>query len=113
MLSAFVTANRQEIIERCRARVSARMAPRATAFELEHGIPLFLDQLATSLRAKLESEAVTATATLHGADLLRMGFSIAQVVHDYGDACQAVTGVALDPAGASPTAHLSLLNTRL
>jgi signal transduction histidine kinase len=36
------------------------------------------------------------SATQHGSDLLKQGFSIAQVVHDYGDICQAVTELALD-----------------
>src|ERR1041385_8099490 len=97
MLSEFVTSNRPEIIARCRARVSARMAPRPTAHELDHGIPLFLDQLAAALRTKLgHTAAVGVTATKHGADLLRMGFSIAQVVHDYGDACQSITELAIE-----------------
>jgi signal transduction histidine kinase len=111
MLSAFVTANRQEIIQRCRARVSARMAPRPTTLELEHGIPLFLDQLAAALRATLEhAEAVNATATLHGADLLRMGFTIAQVVHDYGDACQSITEIAIEQKAPITTADFQALN---
>ncbi|HET9326247.1 MAG TPA: HAMP domain-containing sensor histidine kinase [Candidatus Eisenbacteria bacterium] len=36
------------------------------------------------------------SATLHGGDLLEQGYSIAQVVHDYGDICQAITELALD-----------------
>ena len=36
------------------------------------------------------------SATQHGSDLLKQGFSIAQVVHDYGDLCQAITELALD-----------------
>jgi len=31
---------------------------------------------------------------LHGQDLLKFGFTIEQVVHDYGDICQAVTELA-------------------
>jgi signal transduction histidine kinase len=34
------------------------------------------------------------SATQHGHDLLESGFSIAQVVHDYGDVCQATTELA-------------------
>ena len=38
------------------------------------------------------------SATQHGSDLLKQGFSIAQVVHDYGDLCQAITELALELA---------------
>ena len=30
----------------------------------------------------------------HGSDLLKQGFTVGQVVHDYGDICQAVTELA-------------------
>lgn len=35
-------------------------------------------------------------AVLHGADMLRLGFTIDQVVHDYGDVCQSVTDLAVE-----------------
>jgi hypothetical protein len=35
-------------------------------------------------------------AALHGAELLRQGFSVDQVVHDYGDVCQCVTALAVE-----------------
>ena len=87
------------------------MAPRPTALELERGIPMFLDQLATSLQSKLlDAEAVSVTATQHGADLLRMGFTIAQVVHDYGDACQSITELAIEQEATIPTHDFQALN---
>ena len=49
MLHDFVRVNRAEIIARCRAKISTRPVPRPTDVELEHGVPLFLDQLADSL----------------------------------------------------------------
>jgi signal transduction histidine kinase len=33
---------------------------------------------------------------MHGNEMLRMGFSVGQVVHDYGDVCQAVTELAFE-----------------
>ena len=33
-------------------------------------------------------------AAVHGAELLRLGYSVDQVVHDYGDVCQSVTELA-------------------
>jgi signal transduction histidine kinase len=44
------------------------------------------------------SDSIGSTAARHGAELLATGFDVTQVVHDYGDICQAITelAVALD-----------------
>ena len=98
MLSEFVRSHREEIISRCRRRVAERMAPRATRSELEDGIPLFLSELEQALECELLHSPRPATAAVqHGFALLRGGFTIAQVVHDYGDACQTITELAIDP----------------
>lgn len=116
MLSDFVTAHREEILLRCRARVAARMAPRPTQRELDDGIPLFLDQLAGSLQSKLSPTKVTPThamvdsASKHGADLLSMGFTVAQVVNDYGDACQSITQLAIEKNATITTQEFQALN---
>lgn len=97
MLSEFVRDYREEIIARCRARVARRMVPRPTPLELQHGIPLFLRELEQTLACELRqpSGAVTA-AVQHGENLLRSGFTIAQVVHNYGDVCQTITELAIE-----------------
>lgn len=95
MLHEFVTQNRAEIIARTRAKVALRFSPQVTDEELMNGVPLFLDQLVEALAHPTPThEAIGPSAARHGANLLRMGFSIAQVVHDYGDVCQAVTELA-------------------
>jgi signal transduction histidine kinase len=96
MLAEFVTANRAALIECARLKVADRMAPRPTTVALLHGVPMFLDQLATRLHAEEDpaSGPLEASATLHGSELLHAGFSIGQVVHGYGDICQAVTELA-------------------
>lgn len=95
MLHEFLSANRAEIIARTRAKVATRPAPRATEAELAHGVPLFLDQLIAVLRREASApDAIGDSGTLHGGALLRLGFTIAQVVRDYGDVCQAVTELA-------------------
>ena len=102
MLHEFLTLHRNEIIARTRAKVAKRTAPRPTAAELEHGVPLFLDQLAETLRreqgtaARATSVEIVRDAALHGAELRRAGFTVAQAVHDYGDVCQAVTELAIE-----------------
>ncbi len=97
MLSEFVRDHREEIIARCRIRVAERMAPRPTRSELEDGIPLFLRELEQTLECALLHRPRTATAAVqHGRALLRSGFTIAQAVHDYGDACQTITELAIE-----------------
>src|SRR5678815_159755 len=102
MLHEVLTVHRDEIIARTRAKVATRMAPRPTEAELEHGVPLFLDQLAETLRreqqtaARPTSSEMGQSALRHGGDLRRAGFTVAQVVHDYGDVCQAVTELAIE-----------------
>jgi signal transduction histidine kinase len=79
----------------------ARIAPIASDIELENGVPVFLSQLGDALRRAKSTEAVDhteigMTAGRHGQDLLRMGLTIGQVVHDYGDVCQTITALALE-----------------
>ena len=63
--------------------------------EINHGVPVFLDQLVNALGLGLMSNPeIGRTALLHGHDLLRQGFSLSQVVHDYGDVCQSITELA-------------------
>ena len=104
MLHEFLTAHRDELVARCRERVAQRPSPAPTTIELDHGIPLFLDQLIGMLRkeeaASAEDEpraaAMTGTAGLHGNEFFRNGFTVDQVVHDYGDLCQSVTELAAE-----------------
>jgi signal transduction histidine kinase len=97
MLHEFLFANRAAIIARTRAKVLLRAAPRATEAELESGIPIFLDQLIEALRSpNAASHAIVDSASMHGRDLLKRGFTVAQVVYDYGDVCQAVTELAAE-----------------
>jgi signal transduction histidine kinase len=100
-LHDFIIRYREDLIARTRAKVACRPAPRPTSHELAHGIPLFLTQLTRILEAEAvlsatNGEEMGVSATRHGAELLQEGFSIAQVVHDYGDLCQAVTELALE-----------------
>ena len=97
MLHELLTLHRSGLIARTRQKVRERDAPPGTEAVLEHGVPLFLDQLAATLRRELETPArptspeMTRSAILHGAELRDAGFTVGQVVHGYGDVCQAVT----------------------
>jgi len=115
MLHEFLTSNRADLIERCRLKVARRSAPRVTSAEITHGIPLFLDQLIKTLEVEQTSEPLRSrkvsgpaggggpwkselgsAAALHGRELLQQGFTVDQVVHDYGDLCQAITDLAFE-----------------
>ena len=81
---------------------------------LQHGVPLFLNQIIKTLEIEqtadpMQSRSVSgpsgggpptsevrASATLHGHELLKGGYTIDQVVHDYGDLCQAIMDLACE-----------------
>lgn len=114
MLHDFLSHNSDEITKRCRDKVRDRKGRNATEPQLENGVPMFLDQLIRTLRVEQSSKPlegvkisgpsgggpalseVSVTAALHGRDLLVLGFSVDQVVHDYGDLCQAITDLAFE-----------------
>ena len=74
MLHEFVASNREEIIRRCRAKVASRSIPPPTKAEIDHGVPLFLDQLVEQLRGGSSSTAeIKDSAVQHGSALLRQG----------------------------------------
>src|SRR6185369_8702405 len=111
MLREFLSENREELIERCRFKVTMRRAPRATPRELSHGVPLFLDQLIEVFPRAIRLEDgkdlaggeqtdhdIAQTAARHGKELLAHDFTIEQVVHDYGDLCQSITELAVERA---------------
>ena len=99
MLHEFLIANREAILNRSRSKRAARKIPIANQAELVNGLPLFLDQLIAILRTDKDDrtpghEDVSASAALHGGDLLREGLTVGQVVQDYGSICQCVTELA-------------------
>jgi signal transduction histidine kinase len=50
------------------------------------------------------------SATQQGDDMLRMGFTVGQVVHGYGDVCQAVTELAMERDAAITVDEFRTLN---
>jgi len=99
VLNDFIAAHRQELIERTRSKVALRPAPNPSSDELENGVPLFLTQLSLVFAREVANVAPDGSvmgieATALGNELLAKGYSIAQVVQNYGDICQAVTELA-------------------
>lgn len=114
-MHAFLSDNREELIARCAAKVAQRPARGATEAQLSNGIPMFLEQLTQTLIAehagrRTESLRISGaaggdadrhsemgvSAAAHGKELLALGYSVDQVVHDYGDLCQAITDLAVE-----------------
>jgi hypothetical protein len=110
VLHKFLKKNQAELIDRYRSKVVERRTSRPDDPALEFGIPQFLDQLIKTLEVEQTSEPmrsreisgledgklavseIASTAARHGRELLLQGFTVDQVVHDYGDLCQAITG---------------------
>ena len=107
MLYQFLSSNLPELVTRCRNKMAERTAPAEPPASMGHGVPLFLQQVVDTLRLEHtppgspvapEDTHTTANisrvARVHGADLLRCGYSVDEVVHEYGDVCQAITELA-------------------
>jgi hypothetical protein len=125
MLHEFLTENRQLLIDRCRDKAAKRSERVAAVASIDHGVPLFLEQLVETLKTEQNTSArngdaepspapaptpIGRAAALHGAELLRRGFTVDQVVHDYGDVCQSVTALAIERATIISSDEFRTLN---
>lgn len=115
MLRDFVAANREMILTQARERVIERSGASTTDDDRLRGLPVFLDQLGEALRKataheKLDHTEIQHSAYQHGQDLFNHGLSVDQVVHDYGDLCQVITGLAVEQGTSVDVAEFRTLN---
>lgn len=115
MLYEFVKTQHDAIVARTREKLTNRPWPPVSTSELEYGVPLFLTQLSETLRWEATATpfpplAIGESAARHGKDLRELGFTISQVVHDYGDVCQAVTELAAEMNAPITTEEFHTLN---
>jgi hypothetical protein len=125
MLHEFLTEHHDELIKRCRTKAALRYEPKLDTESIDHGVPLFLQQLEGILRAeqttkdRSETAATARTpssteigraAALHGTDLQRLGFTVDQVVHGYGDLGQAIADLAFEQDAPIQTVEFRTLN---
>ncbi|MDQ3229918.1 MAG: HAMP domain-containing histidine kinase [Pseudomonadota bacterium] len=128
MLQEFLQEHRADLIARCREKVRERSLPGTSARELSFGITVFLDQLIQTLGAEqvsdfLESRKVSGpasgvvaaseigeTASRHGREMLQHGFNVEDVIHDYGDLCQAITDLAFERSAQIGTDEFRTFN---
>ena len=111
----FLAMNRSALIARCRDKVALRSPPGVAKEELAHGVTVFLDQLIQTLMAERADDEqrsrqvsgvsggrspaasdISESATRHGRELMGHGFTVEEVVHDYGDLCQAISDLAFE-----------------
>lgn len=129
MMHQFLTANRKELIARCRAKVAERSPPGVAGEELEHGVTVFLEQVIKTLALERTSDPMRSrkvsgrsgggkpalseigdSAAQHGKELMQHGFTVEEVVHDYGDLCQAITDLAFEQDAAISIDEFRTLN---
>jgi signal transduction histidine kinase len=114
-LYEFIIQQKHDILALARAKIIERKWPAVSPHELENGLPTFLNQLAETLRLRSTTEpfsntAIGDTAGVHGGEALAEGYSVAQVVHDYGDLCQAITEMAVRKAVGISSQDFQTLN---
>jgi len=128
----FLFGNRDELVARCKRKVAQRHQRAATEQQLAHGVPMFLDQLTRTLAAESDDNEAASiaisgpsggdsralseiglSATAHGKALLDLGYTVDQVVHDYGDLCQAITDLAFERNAPFAVAEFRTLNEPL
>lgn len=98
MLHELIAEHRTKIIGRTHDKVAAHLRSQNGEQDSQvHGVPLFLDQLVARLKLDERSSGdgsdtreIGASAMLHGAELLRSGITIRQVVQGYAHIGQAV-----------------------
>jgi hypothetical protein len=96
MLHTFIAQYREEIIRRCGAKAASRSIPPPVSGEVEPGVSHFLDELAGALSSRRSSNPeIGVSAARHGRSLLVQGCTVSQLVHSYGDVCQAITDLAV------------------
>ena len=121
MLYEFIALNRDAIIKAACGKAAQRLRPTPGADTLWTGVPVFLTQLSETLRSETEgqpislsgSRAIRKSATMHGGELLGLGLSVSEVVHVYGDICQAVTELAVAQHAPVTVDEFRILNRSL
>ena len=113
VLHKLLTTHRLELIDRCREKAAKRLEPEAAPAAFQHGVPLFLDQIIKTLQIEQTATPCKAAGcralrrrTVHVRDpcnseaarsrVVKGGYTVDQVVHDYGDLCQAITDLAFE-----------------
>lgn len=112
-LREFLEVHREEIVRRSKERLASRNS--VNDEELARGLSSFLDELSEDLRRASEKQPVDHAelregAIRHGHELFQRGVSVGHVVHEYGNICQVITGLATDLDAAVAPDEFRTLN---
>jgi hypothetical protein len=122
-LVEFIATNHEKLIAMSREKVAKRNKNPRPELDTKHGVPAFLDELRETLLAEARRDParhveadpptnanIAKTAALQGHELNRLGLSVDEVVHGYGDVCQAVTELAAELDAPVSIADFHTLN---
>lgn len=115
MLPHFLETHRAEIVEQSKKAIS--QAHREVSDEEVHStLPLFLDHLIAALRERgacarfAAAEKMGRDAIRHGEQRLRLGFTVSQLIEDYGAVCEAILRLAIEHGQAIAPVEYYVLN---
>ena len=104
MLYEFLKNNKNKILDMTESLTLELAGTRPSSVQLKQGLPLFFLQLINELKRVQESNGNQNKKKIekemcyqggrHGAELLRLGYTITHVVHAYGAICQSITQLA-------------------
>ena len=109
VLHEVLAAKSDDVMARWKAQVLGKLAPEGMPpLELINHIPKFVDEIVSALRADSglsstgPSPEESTTAAGHGAQRLRLGFSLDSVVREYGALRDAILETARDSGEQRP-----------
>jgi hypothetical protein len=131
MMSTFLVRHTDDLISRCAGKAALRFTGKLPR-EHTDGLPLFIGQLQKTLEAEelhREDESLRISgapggdvlvlsemgisATANGRKLSELGYSVDEVVHTYGDLCQAITDLAFERKAPFSVSEFRTLNRSL
>jgi hypothetical protein len=111
-----LVVKRDEVLRRWKTQVQGTLAPEAMpTLEIIDHVPEFLDEILAALRADAGLLSVpppskrSKIAATHGAQRLRLGFSLDAVVREYGALRHAIVGAASDEGAELSLRELEVL----
>jgi signal transduction histidine kinase len=121
MLHEFLVVNRRKVLALAERNSAGASENRPTSAASKRGLTKFYEYLIRELKREskghpkrsVRSRGKSATALLHGKELSRLGYTVSQVVLEYGALCQAITEAAVDARAPIGTREFSVLNLSL
>ena len=121
MLYKFLVVNRRKILALAEKNSACSSEHMPTSAASERGLTKFYEYLIGELKREsrglpkrsVRRRGTVATALLHGKELSRLGYTVSQVVLEYGALCQAITEMAEEANLPIGTRQFGVLNLSL